>query len=156
MWNGLWIYRWSWIPHACKTIGTNRAPGFCLQVVAVAAISLPHPLQPPRLLLWLSRQWEAGEEGGEALAREEREERGVEEGVTVFQRSQRFRAGVEVKAALHMIREQFGYETGDQIHLVKLSLLSQVLCNQLLSWKLTRAKFCAWNVSWFFQQMVFG
>ena len=51
-----------------------------------------------------------------------------------------------------MIREQFGYETGDQIHLVKLSLLSQVLCNQLLSWKLTRAKFCTWNVSWFFNK----
>ena len=100
MWNGLWIYRWSWIPHACKTIRTNCAPGFCLQVVAVAAISLPHSLQPPRLLLWLSRQGEAGEEGGEALAREEREEGGVEEWVTVFQRSQRFRAGVEVKAAL--------------------------------------------------------
>ena len=79
---------------------TKRAPGFCLKVVAVAAISLPHLLQPPCLHLGFLRRGKAGEEGGEALAREKRKERWIEEGVTVFQRSQRFRAGIEVEAAL--------------------------------------------------------
>jgi len=46
------------------------------------------------------RGGKAGEEGGEALAREKRKERWIEEGVTVFQRSQRFRAGIKVEAAL--------------------------------------------------------
>lgn len=77
------------------------APGFCLEVVAVASISLPHSLQPPRLLLGVFRGGgEAGEESVEASAREKRKERGVEQRVTVFQRSQRLRAGIEVKAAL--------------------------------------------------------
>ena len=77
------------------------APGFCLEVVAVASISLPHSLQPPRLLLGVFRGGgEAGEESVEASAREKRKERGVEQRVTVFQRSQRLRAGIEAKAAL--------------------------------------------------------
>ena len=81
-------------------VKTMHAPGFCLKVVAVAAISLPHPLQPPCLHLGFLRRGEAGEEGGEALAREKRKERWIEEGVTEFQRSQGFRAGIEVEAAL--------------------------------------------------------
>ena len=81
-----------------------RAPGFCLEVVAVASICLPHPLQPSGILLELLGRvrsgGEAGEESFEALAREKREEGGVEQVVAVFQRSQRIRAGEDIEAAL--------------------------------------------------------
>ena len=67
----------------------------------MASIRLPHSLQPPRILLGLLRGGgEAGEESVETLAREKREKGGVEQRVAVFQRSQRIRAGVKVKAAL--------------------------------------------------------
>ena len=93
MWIRLKICRLSWIPK-------NKfcAPDFCFEVVAVPAVGLPHPLQPHCILLL--RRREAREERFEAVTREKREERGVQEWVPVFQWSQGIRAGVEVKAAL--------------------------------------------------------
>ena len=93
MWIRLQICRLSWIP---KT--KFCAPDFCFEVVAVPAIGLPHPLQPHCILLL--RRREAREERFEAVTREKREDRGVQEWVPVFQWSQGIRAGVEVKAAL--------------------------------------------------------